>query len=78
VTARESRARRPPRPRRPVLATAVAVGGAVVAFVIGVALGQALDDNARPGGTQTIVRTLTPLPLPPAARETVTVTTSAR
>jgi len=32
----------------------------VVAFGIGVALGQALHDNPRPGGTQTIIRTFTP------------------
>jgi hypothetical protein len=78
VTVTPRRARRPPRRRRPVLATALAVGGAVVAFVVGIALGQALDDNAPPGGTQTIVRTLKPLQLPPAARETVTVTTGSR
>jgi hypothetical protein len=45
----------------------------VVVFAAGLALGQALQDNPSPGGTQTIVRTLRPLPLPPA-RETVTVT----
>jgi hypothetical protein len=49
--------------------------GAVLLFVIGVAVGEALHDNPKPGGTQTIVRTLKPLPLAPAARETVTVTT---
>ena len=52
---------------------AVAVG-AVVIFGVGVSLGEALHDNPRPGGTQTLVRTLKPLPLAPAARETVTVT----
>jgi hypothetical protein len=51
-----------------------AVVGAVVLFVIGVAVGESLHDNPKPGGTQTIVRTLQPLPLAPAARETVTVT----
>jgi hypothetical protein len=40
-----------------------------------VAVGESLHDNPRPGGRQTLVRTLKPLPLPPAARETVTVTT---
>lgn len=45
----------------------------VVVFFVGLALGQALDDNPTGGGTQTLVRTLKPLPLPPA-RETVTVT----
>jgi hypothetical protein len=48
---------------------------AVLLFVVGVAVGEALHDNPKPGGTQTIVRTLKPLPLAPAARETVTVTT---
>jgi hypothetical protein len=50
--------------------------GAVVIFLTGVGLGGALDDSAEPGGTQTLVRTLEPLPLAPAARETVTVTVS--
>jgi len=48
--------------------------GAVVVFAIGVAVGESLHDNPQPGGTQTLVRTLKPLPLAPAARETVTVT----
>jgi hypothetical protein len=47
----------------------------VAVFAVGVALGEALHDNPRPGGEQTIVRTLKPLPLAPAARETVTITT---
>ncbi len=50
----------------------------VAVFVVGIALGQALDDNSTPGGTQTLVRTLSPLPLAPAARETVTVTVQNR
>ena len=54
--------------------TAVVVLVAVV-FALGVALGEALHDNPKPGGTQRIVRTLRPLPLAPAARETVTITT---
>jgi hypothetical protein len=44
-----------------------------VVFALGVALGEALHDNPSGGGTQTLVRTLKPLPLPPA-QETVTVT----
>jgi len=52
-----------------------AVIGAVLLFAIGVAVGESLHDNPKPGGTQTIVRTLKTLPLAPAARETVTVTT---
>jgi len=50
----------------------VVLGAIVVVFAIGLALGQALHDNPS-GGTQTVVRTLKPLPLPPA-QETVTVT----
>lgn len=48
--------------------------GVVVVFAVGVALGEALHDNPAPGGTATITRLLKPLPLAPAARETVTVT----
>jgi hypothetical protein len=50
------------------------VACAVVVFVVGLALGKSLGDNPSPGGRQTLVRTLRPLPLAPAARETVTVT----
>jgi hypothetical protein len=66
-------ARRPRRARR-TRGRAAAGLALAVAFVIGIALGEALHDNPRPGGRQTIVRTLNPLPLAPAARETVTVT----
>jgi hypothetical protein len=31
-----------------------------LAFLVGLALGQALHDNPKPGGTQTIVRTFRP------------------
>ena len=51
-----------------------AAAGAVVVFAVGVAVGESLHDNPKPGGTQTLVRTLKPLELAPAARETVTVT----
>ena len=47
----------------------------VIVFAVGIAVGKALNDNSTPGGTQTIVRTLAPLPLAPA-RVTVTVTTN--
>jgi len=47
----------------------------VIVFVVGIAVGKVLNDNSTPGGTQTIVRTLDPLPLAPA-RVTVTVTTN--
>ena len=55
--------------RRLLLAIAV-----VVVFVVGLAVGEALHDSPKPGGSQTLVRTLQPLPLAPAALETVTVT----
>jgi hypothetical protein len=50
--------------------------GLVLVFVVGIAVGEALHDNPSPGGTQTLVRTLEPLPLAPAAQGTVTVTTT--
>jgi hypothetical protein len=40
----------------------LAVFGALVLFGAGVALGLALDDRPIPGGTQTLERTLEPLP----------------
>ena len=46
----------------------------VVVFVVGLAVGESLHDSPKPGGSQTLVRTLQPLPLAPAALETVTVT----
>ena len=67
---REERRARRGRALRLALA-AVAVG---VVFVAGAALGLVLDDAPRPGGTQTLVRTLEPDTLPPVTR-TVTVTT---
>jgi hypothetical protein len=47
-------------------------------FAVGIGLGQALNDNPDAGGTQTLIRTLQPLPLAPAARTTVTVTVPNR
>jgi len=47
---------------------------AAAVFAVGIAVGESLHDNPRPGGTQTLVRTLKPLQLAPAARETVTIT----
>ena len=37
----------------------------VILFALGVALGLALDDRPVPGGTQTFVRTLEPVPQQP-------------
>jgi hypothetical protein len=67
--------RRPPRrlfPRWAALALAL-----VAVFVLGIAVGQALDDAPKPGGAVTTVRTLTPLPQQPPTR-TVTVTVTQR
>jgi len=66
------RERRPPRRRRGWVRPLLWLAANVVVFGVGLALGEALHDNPS-GGTQTVVRTLKPLPLPPA-RETVTVT----
>jgi hypothetical protein len=57
-----------------VIRVALLAVGVVLVFAVGIAVGQAVHDNPKPGGTQTLVRTLKPLPLAPAARETVTVT----
>jgi hypothetical protein len=49
---------------------------ALLVFVAGIGLGQALDERPDGSETQTLVRTLEPQPLLPAARTTVTVTVS--
>lgn len=69
-----SRGRRSDERRRQVTVWGLRLAAVGVAFGLGVALGQALDDNPEPGRTQTSVRTFQPLTLPP---ETVTVTTPA-
>lgn len=56
-----NRRRAPRRSRLWPRVLAVVVGGAIL-FALGVALGLALDDRPVPGGTQTFVRTLEPLP----------------
>ncbi|HST26493.1 MAG TPA: hypothetical protein VLJ76_10905 [Gaiellaceae bacterium] len=67
---RVSRRRRQRRfPWKPVLLSLLVV----CVFAIGIALGEALHDNPRPGGTRTTDVKLRPLPIVPA-RETVTVT----
>jgi hypothetical protein len=45
----------------------------LLVFLVGIALGQALDDTPDAGGVTTTVRTLEPLPQEPPPR-TVTVT----
>lgn len=55
-------ARRQVRRKRVWLRVVGLLVAAVVVFGAGVALGLALDDRPVPGGTQTFVRTLEPLP----------------
>jgi len=55
-------ARRAARKRRRWPRVLAGLLAAVVLFALGVALGLALDDRPVPGGTQTSVRTLEPLP----------------
>ena len=54
--------RRQPTRRRTLLRAVAALAVAAALFGAGVALGLALDDRPVPGGTQTFVRTLEPLP----------------
>ena len=68
--------RRPPPRRRPWLRPLLVVVALGVVFLVGIALGEAMHDNPKGGGEQTLVRTLHPLALVPVARQTVTVTTS--
>jgi hypothetical protein len=71
----ERPARERPKPRRSAARTALVVGAFVLVFLVGIALGQALDDSPEPNGVTTSVRTLTPLPqAPPTRTVTVTVT----
>jgi hypothetical protein len=50
--------------------------GVALAFLLGLALARTLDERPKSSGTETIVRTLTPLPLEaPVRTVTVTVTT---
>jgi hypothetical protein len=62
----------PTRPGRRWLRVALVAVLLVVAFLLGLGLGRALE-QAPAGGDRTIVRTLDPLPLAPA-EQTVTVT----
>ena len=46
-------------------------------FAAGIAVGRAVEETPRPGGTQTLLRTLEPLTVVPEER-TVTVTVPTR
>ncbi len=69
-----STANRPRRAGRRWPRWAIVAALVLVAFAVGIALGESLSEGPSPGGTQSLVRTLEPLPLAPAARTTVTVT----
>ena len=66
------RRRRRRRPIRWLLLVLALVG----VFGLGVALGEALHDNPKPGGGQTIVRTLNPVALAPSSETNDTTTVS--
>ncbi len=68
--------RRAQRKRRSSAWRWVAVGLVFLCVLaVGIALGEALHDNPKPGGTRTTERTLKPLPIAP---QTVTVTVPSR
>jgi hypothetical protein len=70
-----NRQRRPRQRRRPPLIRwGVPIVAAIVLFALGVALGQALEENRSGGETRTSIRTLKPETLP---AQTVTVTVTA-
>ena len=73
-----SRRTRPPRrSRRDAIARVVlVVVGLALAFLLGIAFAQTLDDRPESGGVETIVRTLTPLPQEAPVR-TVSVTVTS-
>jgi hypothetical protein len=72
--------RRPARARRRRRGTigrvVVVVAALALAFLFGIAFARTLDDRPKSSGTETIVRTLTPLPQDAPGR-TVTVTVTA-
>jgi hypothetical protein len=59
------------RRRPPLIRWGAPIAAAIVLFALGVALGQALEENRRGGETSTSIRTLEPETLP---AQTVTVT----
>jgi hypothetical protein len=77
TTTREpGRPQRERRGRRRGLLVPVVIGIVATAaiFLLGLVVGRAIQDTPRPGGEQTIVRTLVPSTIGPAEVVTVTVT----
>jgi hypothetical protein len=74
---REALALRRARRRRRSVVWRWAASAAVLVcvFAVGLALGEALHDNPKPGGERTVQRILRPVPLVP---KTITVTAGAR
>lgn len=66
MTELDFRPRRRPEPnrRRPLKLVLIALAG-VALFALGTAFGKALGDRPQPGGTETTIRTLEPLPQQP-------------
>jgi hypothetical protein len=73
---RERRRRPRPRPRETAARVLLLVLLLVFTFLLGIAFAHTLDERPEPGGVETTVRTLTPLPQQPPAR-TVTVTVTS-
>lgn len=67
----ERRERRRRRRRQELIRWGIRVGVAVIVFLLGIALGQALHDNPTPGSTITLERTLH---IPTAGNPASTVT----
>jgi hypothetical protein len=74
--ARERPRRERRKPGAPVVRAVLGFVVLAAVFVAGLALGRAIEEAPRPGGTQSLVRTLEPDTLPPVTR-TVTVSTSS-
>ncbi|HEY5871873.1 MAG TPA: hypothetical protein VIT46_01445 [Gaiellaceae bacterium] len=74
-TRRQAPARRSRRDR--IARTLLIAVGLALAFVVGIAFARTLDERPKSSGTETNVRTLTPLPQEaPVRTVTVTVTTT--
>jgi len=72
---RQNRVRRTRREK--VVRGLLLVAGLILVFLLGMAFAETLDDSPKSSGTETNVRTLTPLPQEaPVRTVTVTVTTT--